>query len=181
MIEGGNMKKILFIFLFFFLLNNIYAKEYITYSSWGEEYPDWLDTIFIESENRYLWYREVLNEETNELEREETTEYYKELDGYIKIEESLKTFYRYITNNLVLFDSYGNIVYDDAYCNKNYCSLKRIPDKPIEENPNEIENPKTYDNIFVFLIISFISFVSIVVLIKLRKINLVMSNQMKKI
>ena len=127
MIEGGNMKKILFLFLFFVLLNNLYAQEYITYSSWQEEYPYWLDTIFIESEERYLWYREIINEETGELEREETSEYYKELDGYIKIEESIKTFYRYITNKLVLFDSHGNIVYDDTYCQNTFANHSKFP------------------------------------------------------
>ncbi len=84
-----------FIIVLFFLLCfcfvKVNAKEYITYSEWQEEYPYWLDSKFYESEDWYLWYKEVLNEETNEIQREETTEYYKELDGYIKIEETKKT------------------------------------------------------------------------------------------
>ncbi len=156
------MKKLLIFILFFCLfINKVSAESYITYSDWQEEYPYWLDEMFIESEDRYLWYREVLNSETNEIEREETEEYYKELDGYIRIEESKKTFYRYITNDRVLIDGHGNLVYNINYCIKNYCSRVALPKKP-EGSPNEIENPKTYDNIFVFMILGFISFVSII-------------------
>lgn len=166
------MKKIfIIVFLFLIITCNeiIYAQDYITYSDWQEEYPYWLDSIFIESEDRYLW--------INTTTGEETTEYYKELDGYTKIEESKKTFYRYITNKTVLFNSKGEIVYDMTYCYKSFCTRKTIPEKPTE--PEEIINPKTYDNIYVFLILSFLSFVSLV-LISFKKINLVMSNQFKK-
>ena len=175
------MKKIFLIilsFLFCFVFEKVHASEYITYSDYQEEYPSWLNSKFIESEDRYLWYREIINEETNEVEREETQEYYKELEGYIKIEESKKTFYRYITNPRVILDGSGNLVYDDAECAKMYCVVVRMPTKPVEEI---IENPKTYDNIFVFLIIAFISFISIVLLLDNYKINLVLSNRFKKI
>ncbi len=177
------MRKIIIIILSFLFCSFFYkinASEYITYSDWQEEYPSWLDEIFIQSEDRYLWYKEEVDNETGETKREEVIEYYKELDGYIKKEESKKTFYRYITNKKVLFDESGNIVYDDSECVKLYCSLRKLPEKPIEKPPDVIENPKTYDNIFVFLIISFISFVSIVLLVNTRKIDLVMSNQFKK-
>lgn len=178
------MKKVLIIIISFFMFicfNNVNAMEYLVYSDWQEEYPYWLKPIYIQSEDRYLWYREIINNETNEIEREETNEYYKELEGYIKIEESLKTFYRYVTNEFVLYDGKGNLVYDDDDCIKEYCSMRRLPKKPDEIVEEEIENPKTYDNIFLFLIISFISFVSIVLLINERKINLVLSKRMKRI
>lgn len=165
------MKKIYFILLSFLLclcIDKVYATEYITYSEWSEEYPYWLKEKFIQSEERYLWYRKILNSETNEIEREETTTYYKELDGYIKIEESMKMFYRYITNDRVLIDGQGNIVYDIDYCYKEYCSRVRLPSRPVEEEP-EIENPKTYDNIFVLIIIAFLSFVSIVLVLNTSK------------
>lgn len=161
------MKKLFILFLFLFCISKVDAAEYyITYSDWQEEYPYWLGEKFIEREDRYLWYREILNNETNEMEREETTEYFKELEGYIKIEESLKTFYRYITNERILLDGSRNIVYDLTYCYKNYCTSMKLPSKPEEvEPPEEIENPKTYDNIFVFIIVAFLSFVTIFLMI----------------
>lgn len=176
------MKKILFIlvsFLFFICSCKIKADEYLVYSDWSEEYPYWLSPLFIQSEDRYLWYREILNSETNEIEKEETAEYYKELDGYIKIEESMKAFYRYITNNRVFFDGEGNLVYDNEYCIKEYCRSVKLPLKPEEEPEEIIDNPKTYDNIFVFLIISFISIIFIILLKNDRKKDLVLSNRMK--
>ena len=160
------MKKIFLFFITFLFCSLFYivkADEYITYSDYSEEYPYWLNEKFIQSEERFLWYKEIVNEETGEIEREETNEYFKELDGYIKIEESKKIFYRYITNQRVLLDGSGNVVYDSNYCLKNFCKSVKLPTKPVIENPSdEIENPKTYDNIFVFLIIGFISIVSIV-------------------
>lgn len=170
------MKKILVFILSFLLCSFVYkvhAETYIVYSEWSEEYPYWLRPIYYQSEERFLWYREVLNDETNELEREETTEYYKELDGYIKIEESSKMFYRYITNSFILLDGERNIVYDNEYCVKNFCTSVRLPKKPeVVEPPEEIENPKTYDNIFVFMIIAFISFVFIVLLLPNMKLQI---------
>ena len=166
------MKKIyilFFLFLLFNLIGKVNAKEYIQYSEWTIEYPYWLGSIFIESESRFLWYREIINDETGEVKREETKEYYKELDGYIKIEGSEKKFYRYISNKYVLLDGSSKVVYNDSFCIKEYCSLVKLPDKPEEQKPEVIDNPKTYDNIFVFLIISFISFVSLVLIIGLSK------------
>ena len=167
------MKKILIIFISFFIFvctYNVKAEEYLVYSDWQEEYPYWLRPIYIQSEDRYLWYREIVNSDTNEIEREETKEYYKELDGYIKIEESVKTFYRYVTNDFVLYDGQGNLVYDDEYCMKEFCRSIKLPKKPEEPPEEEIINPKTNDNIFVFLILFFISFVSLVFLINERQI-----------
>ena len=60
------MKKVLVIILFLFsVMFFVKIKAYeITYSDWSTTYPDGYDEMFIESEERYLWYKEVrVNEE----------------------------------------------------------------------------------------------------------------------
>jgi len=60
------MKKVLKFLLsliWFMLLVNVKAYE-LNYSDWSEEYPTSINQILIESEDRYLWYKEErINEE----------------------------------------------------------------------------------------------------------------------
>lgn len=51
------MKKIFLIILYFICINKIYAFE-LSYSEWSEEYPQGVDEILIQSEDRYLWYKD---------------------------------------------------------------------------------------------------------------------------
>ena len=105
---------------------------------------------------------------THSIVKDITDEYYVELDGYEKLESSVKTFYRYITNDYLYFSTYGDIVYNESYCRKNRC-IKKYYNHEIEEEQENIINPQTNDNIedyFVLLIVGFIVIVSIL-LIKL--------------
>ena len=98
---------------------------------------------------------------TYRIEKEYTSEYYSELDGYIKDESTMKTFYRYITNKYIIVDGYGNAVKDMSYCAKNFCALELL-DEP--ETKNE-ENPKTGDFIHYSFLILFISLIIISLLL----------------
>ncbi len=51
------MKKFFLLFIFFVQIYNIHALEY-DYSEWKAEYPNGVDEILIESEDRYLCYSE---------------------------------------------------------------------------------------------------------------------------
>ena len=54
------MKKIiLFIIslIFFAFLDNVFAYQ-LEYSDWSEEYPYYVEEIYIQSEDRYLWYKD---------------------------------------------------------------------------------------------------------------------------
>ena len=109
-----------------------------------------------------------------------TTEYYTSYEDYTKDEESLKTFYRYITNDYILVGPTGEIVTDESYCNKRLCRIIYVgKEEPIEEEPIEevIENPVTGDNIYIYFILVIISITLIILsIIVVRKKHLVLSN-----
>lgn len=77
-----------------------------------------------------------------DLEKEYTEEYLKEKEGYIKDEETKKTFYRYITDEEVLISN-GKVVTDESICQKDYCYILKTNEKPKEEiKEEEKEEPK---------------------------------------
>ena len=119
-----------------------------------------------------------LNNGNYEILRDVTNEYYKEYPGYEKIEESKTTYYRYITNDMVLLDADGNIVTDNDYCKKSFCTVAYVTKKEEieEETPN---NPQTIDNISYYIILLLASLVGIIVTFK-KKIYLVLSNRFKR-
>ena len=154
------MKKILFFLLLIISIDKIYAK-YIPmyeYSEFSPEYPTGYDERFIDSEDRYLWYKDIEDPDTGEITRETTTEYYAELEGYTRIDESVKTFYRYITSEYVLLDGNGRLVEDENYCVKDYCTMLYIT---IPED-EEIENPKTGDITYTYLTVTGISLIVLI-------------------
>ena len=87
------------------------------YSEWSTMYPSNIPEVFIDSETRYHFYREVNGE------IEYTDEYYTELDGYIKDEASAREFYRYILNENIIFNGKNQMVHDDMACKKNFCYI----------------------------------------------------------
>lgn len=113
-----------------------------------------------------------------EILREVTDDYYKEYAGYEKMESSKTTYYRYITNEAVLFDTEGNLVKDPNYCNKSNCYVVYVEKK--EETPvEESENPQTIDNIQYYFLLLIASFVALIIIFR-RKIYLVLSNRFKR-
>ena len=59
------MKKIFkyLLFLICFVYTKVYAYD-VTFSEWSLNYPSEVDSLYIESEERYLWYKEeIVNEE----------------------------------------------------------------------------------------------------------------------
>ena len=153
------MKGIFKIILSFILLisTKIYAEELVyTFSEWSSEYPSNYPEIFIQSEDRYLWY--IINEQGD---YEETEEYYAILEGYERIDSSKKTFYRVINNDYVVFDRNWELVTDLSKCVKVFCTqifIKKyeIPQEEEPPKPKEEEeiiiNPETYDGIYNYLI-----------------------------
>lgn len=105
---------------------------------------------------------------TYEIGKDITDEYYKELDGYIKLESSSKTFYRYITNEYLYFDTFGNIVYNENYCKKNRCTKKYY----YHNEEEKVYNPKTIDNIDYYFIAFIISFVLIVIIMIVKRVKM---------
>ena len=97
---------------------------------------------------------------TYSLEREYTKEYYKYLDGYIKDEDTLKKYYRFLLNDYIIVDSKGNIV-KDGNCYKETCYIKYLDYK------EEIENPKTGDNIYKYLTSTSILIVLLILIINI--------------
>ena len=53
------MKKVFLIVLIFFCINTVNAFE-LNYSEWSEEYPQGVDEFLIQSEERYLWYKDTI-------------------------------------------------------------------------------------------------------------------------
>lgn len=99
--------------------------------------------------------------------------YYKELDGYIKDEESFITYYRHIISPYYFINSKGEFIESDRtnYCDKNYCMAVFINHDKEEEI---IINPKTNDNInysYYIIIISLIALIisSILIIKKYRE------------
>lgn len=118
---------------------------------------------------------------TYNVDRVYTIEYYKEYNNeeYKRLDSSKTTFYRYVTNEYLLYTADGVLVDDPNYCMKNLCYrvYNKKQEQPKEESNEEIVyiNPKTNDNIdkyFVLLIISFVLIVISAIYINiLKKIN----------
>lgn len=166
------LKFLLSLIMFAFVMV-VHAENYdYHYSEWSEEYPEGIEEIAIESEDKYLCYREWYLD-NGELQREETTEYFASLTGFNIIESTKKTFYRYITDDYVIVNGNRQLVYSSNVCIKNSCFViatrkKQVAeDPPQEEIPKEtvVNNPKTYDNIFVIIIVAFISLVGTIIVI----------------
>lgn len=179
--EGGKgMKKVARFLLPLLLLlsvSRVRALEY-EYSDWSVLYPDGIMPKFIESEDRYHFYKPT------DDGIEYIDEYYTELEGYTKDEASITTFYRYITNDTIIMDQHNEIVYDLDYCDNHFCYTKMNPvpamidlsDKQ-EQNYPDIHayvdireaSPMTGDNIIVSFGILACSLISIVVLYVIKK------------
>lgn len=110
--------------------------------------------------NQYMEVYKVTDKvyKTYKLEREYTSDYYPNLDGYIKDESTLKKYYRFLLNDYIIVDNDGNIV-KDGNCFKETCYIKYLDYK------EEIENPKTGDNIYKYLTNSSILLVILVILL----------------
>lgn len=120
---------------------------------------------------------------TYRVNRTYTTDYYTSYEDYTRDEDSLKTFYRYITNDYILVGPSGEIVTDESYCHKRLCRIIYMGnEEPVEEEkPAEevIENPLTGDNIYIYFILAIISIILIIILSKnvIRKKYLVLSKR----
>lgn len=182
-------KKFFLIALFLVSISKLSAETFIIeYSEWLENYPKGVDEWIIEREERYKW-------TDGENITEEYYSNYKE--GYHKIENDHKTYYRYILNDRIPVDSQNNIITDLDYCTKEKCYLINLdkyrnieeepeePEEPQEPQEPEIEkvvyNPKTSDYILYYDIVLFICLISIVLILYKEKIILVLSNRFKKI
>ena len=112
--------------------------------------------------NQYMEVYKVTDKvyKTYKLEREYTSDYYSNLDGYIKDESTLKKYYRFLLNDYIIVDNDGNIV-KDGNCFKETCYIKYLDYK------EEIENPKTGDNLYKYLTSS--SILLIILILMLNK------------
>ena len=106
------MKKILkFILSFIWLLAvRVYAYN-VNYSDWSEEYPYLYDEFFIESEDRYLWYKEErINEEY--LSKENIKEKKVDYEDYIYSDETYKSIIKPDTNENKIINE-EKVTYDE--------------------------------------------------------------------
>ena len=83
--------KILFLFgIMYLLTTNINAFE-LTYSEWSETYPEGIDEIFIEKEDRYYWYKDnIVDVEYLKLEDIQSKQYDENDIKYYTSEELLE-------------------------------------------------------------------------------------------
>ena len=141
-------KKFFLFLIFLIFTSKLSAETFIfEYSEWSENYPKRVDEWIVESEERYKW-----------TDGEDITEeYYSNYkEGYYKLENDHKTYYRYITNDAVVVDSQNNFVTDLGYCVKEKCYIIKldkyrnieeepeVPEEPeVKEEPEEPETPKT--------------------------------------
>ena len=138
------------------------AQVVLTYSEWSQDYPSGIPEIFIESETRYHFYRVVGNEV------EYTDEYYTSLDGYERDDNSARTFYRYITNDRLVFNANNELVTNTFYCQKAFCYVVLRGEPTMVSNEGKVEDnydleqapvveqtavPYTIDNIVSYIII----------------------------
>ena len=173
------MRKVLMvIFSMFLLCEIVHCKEidYI-YSDWEEKYPEEIEEIRIESQDRYRWF--TIEDEN----RIETEEYYDYLEGYEKIEDSKKTFYRYIISDYIILNARGELVKDSEECRKEFCTRINLKPPSNEEEPDEdvveeIVNPNTFDPIYIYYYVFMIGFL-VLIIVNIGKIYLVMSNRWK--
>ena len=165
------MRRVLFFILSLFVFNIVYAEEYhFVYTQWSSVFPQGVESFRIQAEERYRWYR--INEQGD---FEETDEYFTNLDGYEKIEDSLRVFYRVLNNDYVVFNSNGELIEDLNRCRKVFCTrinLKKY-EEPKEEEPIIEEpvtpspiNPETYDGIYNYIFFFIICLVIIIIKIK---------------
>lgn len=134
-------KKFFLFAIFLIFTSKLSAETFIfEYSDWSENYPKGVDEWIVESEERYKW-----------TDGEDITEeYYSNYkEGYYKLENDHKTYYRYITNDAVVVDSQNNFVTDLGYCVKEKCYIikldkyRNIEEEPeVPEEPEVIEEPK---------------------------------------
>ena len=82
--------KFILSIIFFIPLTQLYSDSMyeLVYSEWSEEYPNDVDETRIISEDRYLWFKDIYNDETMLMDHIITEEYYSFLEGYTKIDES---------------------------------------------------------------------------------------------
>lgn len=137
------MKNILFKIILSVALiltcNKVFAQNIeITYSDWSMLYPSGISEVFIESETRYHFYKiengEVIYDD----------EYLTEKAGYTKDESSARTFFRYITNDKLVFNAKNEMVTDMNHCQKNFCYLVKNEVKPIMMDISE-KDVQDYD------------------------------------
>ena len=150
-------------------------------------------SLFSEDKHRLHYKKYYLNDEVIEIKKSELendyylviTKYtysdklYKVYDGFEKIESSKTTYYRYITNEKVLLDGFGNIVTDTNYCIKDECYVAYVVKEEETPEAEETENPQTIDNIQYYFLSLIISTVILIILFR-RKIFLVLSNRFKR-
>ncbi|MBR4178506.1 MAG: hypothetical protein IKR57_04075 [Bacilli bacterium] len=158
----------------------IYSGRYRFYNDTIEiKKEDLIESEFKTAEN--FFYTDKLYK-TYLIEREETDEYLKECPGYIRIDESKKTFYRYIKNDYVIVSTSGSVVEDESYCIKNFCMIEYLEYKEEKEDKPKVvklTNPKTYDGVEKYYILSIVSVILIILLLFHKKIFLVLSNRFK--
>lgn len=130
-----NIKKIFLALLLIVGISRINAKEY-TYSEWSALYPSGVDELFIQSEVRYKWYKF----ENNRIIY--TDEYFTEYEGYMKDEASAKTFYRYITDEIIIVGNNNKIITDESYCDKNFCFIVKSTE------PTMVDLSEKEDNLY---------------------------------
>jgi len=159
--------KRFFLFILFLLGIIIVNAEEIerkyNYTEWFNYYPSDVEEYRIQSEERYLWYREYTNEE-GKIVRDTTSEYFKEKDGYKVVEGSSKMFYRVLHNCTVLLDSHNYLVMPESisYCMKNRCHSVTLGVYTIKHEENN-NNPDTGDNIELFLTLFICSLLIIII------------------
>ncbi len=183
---------------------SIYNNSFEVQNCIMEINPSKLNPNLVKSQTFYTYTDKLYK--TYNIERKLTDKYYKDYNDktYTRLDSSEKTFYRYITNDELVFDDSGNIVTDpEHYCIKKYCIVKKykkeevpetppetpedtppeIPEETPKEVPKKINNPKTLDNIyyyFILLTISIILLITIIVLIikkNIKKIKLKLNNK----
>ena len=174
------MKRLFYVILstllFICFCKEVYAYDDIVfiYSDWVDYYPEGVESIRIESQDRYLWYKE------EDGQSFETEDYYDYLEGYEKIEDSKKTFYRVINNEYIVINGNGELIKNFDYCRKVFCTKIYItPFVPKEEEPTPPDNPPdeeilinpdTFDPINTY-IISFILCIFIIIVINSKRLK----------
>ncbi len=93
---------------------------------------------------------------TYDIVKEYNNEYVKDCNDMIIDEDSKKTYYRYITNEYLVFDIYGNIVTDNNYCVKSSCFIKYVKNDK-KDVVDTITNPQTYDPLYDSIVIFVVS------------------------
>ncbi len=161
------MKNIFAVILFLMCIIKVNADLVYNYTDWFDYYPSDVEEYRIQSEERYLWYKEFTDSDGN-IKKETTNEYFKEKEGYTKVEGSSKMFYRVLHNCTIILGPNNNLIENSQWCIKNrgcyYVVLGSYEVQTHEEN----NNPDTSDNISVYLSF-FIGSLS-VILLNIKKI-----------